>query len=333
MMHFLLFLCLSSQFVEGFSLKKNPKSIKSWPGSYARSSPVLVCSGRFYQGYRLKRGGSGEIVFKSAPKTNLCLWKFFPQKCQLSFSCSEFSVNTESSETTCPSKVITKINNKNTKAWCGSKKPPTRARPLKTKQSLLVGYLALRSLLGSQNVGTTSNRFRCRISCSASGTVTPAPPLNCKCGQTTARSYRKRSRLGLSQAFLPASLSRAVSIQNLLGVSSSSLSRIVGGSAAAEGSVPWQASLAVSGSNIFCGASLVTDRHLVTAAHCLAGVDQSVLGMVDILINEYTTAYNKKPIQRKVRQVVIHPQFDDNTLRNDVAVLTLRRSVQLVGGN
>ena len=99
-MHFLLFLCLSSQFTEGFSLTKNPKSIKSWPGSDARSSTVLVCSGRFYQGYRLKSGDSGEIVFKSAPNTNLCLWKFFPQKCQLSFSCSEFSVNSESSEAT-----------------------------------------------------------------------------------------------------------------------------------------------------------------------------------------------------------------------------------------
>ena len=32
-----------------------------------------------------------------------------------------------------------------------------------------------------------------------------------------------------------------------------------------------QASLTVSGTNVFCGASLVTDRHLVTAAHCLAG--------------------------------------------------------------
>ena len=33
----------------------------------------------------------------------------------------------------------------------------------------------------------------------------------------------------------------------------------------------FQASLTVSGTNVFCGASLVTDRHLVTAAHCLAG--------------------------------------------------------------
>ena len=76
----------------------------------------------------------------------------------------------------------------------------------------------------------------------------------------------------------------------------------------------------------------MTDRHLVTAAHCLAGVEQSMPGMVDILINEYNTVDTKKPIGRKIRKVVIHPEFDETTLRNDVAVVTLRRSVQLVGG-
>merc|ERR1711892_506281 len=54
--------------------------------------------------------------------------------------------------------------------------------------------------------------------------------------------------------------------------------------------------------------------------------------MVDILINEYNTEDTKKPIGRKIRKVVIHPQFDETTLRNDVAVVTLKRSVQLVGG-
>ena len=76
----------------------------------------------------------------------------------------------------------------------------------------------------------------------------------------------------------------------------------------------------------------MTDRHLVTAAHCLAGVEQSVLGMVDILLNEYDTKDTKNPLRRKIRKVVIHPQFDENTLRNDIAVVTLKRSVRIVGG-
>ena len=70
----------------------------------------------------------------------------------------------------------------------------------------------------------------------------------------------------------------------------------------------------------------------MTAAHCVAGVEQSVLGMVDILVNEYDTTDDKSPVRRKVRKVVIHPEFDENTLRNDIAVVTLKRSVKLVGG-
>ena len=106
----------------------------------------------------------------------------------------------------------------------------------------------------------------------------------------------------------------------------------MGGSAAEEGSVPWQASLAVSGDNIFCGASVVTDRHLVTAANCLAGVEQSTLGVVDILVNEYKTADNKRPLRQKILKVVIHPQFNHETLKNDIAVVTLQKSLPLVGG-
>ena len=33
----------------------------------------------------------------------------------------------------------------------------------------------------------------------------------------------------------------------------------------------------------------MTDRHLVTAAHCLAGVESSLYPRVDILLREYNT--------------------------------------------
>ena len=115
---------ICSKLVEGISFKKNPKSIKDWPLSDARSTPVLVCRSRFYQGYRLKKGDSGEIVFNNGPNTDLCLWKFFPQNCRISFYCSEFSVSSGSSERTCPRKLITKIDKRNARRWCASQKPP-----------------------------------------------------------------------------------------------------------------------------------------------------------------------------------------------------------------
>ena len=98
------------------------------------------------------------------------------------------------------------------------------------------------------------------------------------------------------------------------------------------GSVPWQVSLAVSGS-IFCGSTLLTDRHLLTAAHCLAGVEVGLYRMVDILLAEYDTEDNTPPIKRKIRTVVLHPQFDEETLQNDIAVITMRRPVSISPGS
>jgi hypothetical protein len=227
--------------------------VSDWSRSVSRSSPVLVCDGRFYQGYRLKSGDAGEIVFGSGQNSNLCLWKFFPQKCQISFYCSEFSVGTRSGQRTCPSKLITKIDKRNAKRWCGSQTPPRETKPLRTKKPILVGYMALKKsgLLVSQNLASPSDRFKCRIGCSRTGSIAAQAPssvgttLNCKCGETSRRSLKIKSRSGFSQTFISYAFSCAVNLQDLLNSSTSSFSRIVVGSAAEEGSVPWQASLAV----------------------------------------------------------------------------------------
>ena len=47
------------------------------------------------------------------------------------------------------------------------------------------------------------------------------------------------------------------------------LSRIVGGVNALEGEFPWMASLWYPGYGHFCGATLITEEWVVTAAHCL----------------------------------------------------------------
>ncbi len=55
---------------------------------------------------------------------------------------------------------------------------------------------------------------------------------------------------------------------------------IVGGQPAADGNYPWQVRLYSSDSNQigFCGGSIINDRWILTAAHCLLDTNAVVVG-------------------------------------------------------
>ncbi|XP_058463000.1 chymotrypsin-2-like [Malaya genurostris] len=104
-------------------------------------------------------------------------------------------------------------------------------------------------------------------------------------------------------------------ISSVLGNDSQS-SRIVGGRQAARGQFPFQGSLRSARNRHFCGAVVVGDRWLLTAAHCTIGNQpyelQVVVGSVDSSTGG--TTY-------QLRQVIEHPDFNELTLENDIALL------------
>jgi secreted trypsin-like serine protease len=94
--------------------------------------------------------------------------------------------------------------------------------------------------------------------------------------------------------------------------------RIVGGANAKDGDAPYQVSLRYSStpSFHFCGASIISSRWLLCAAHCTTGrTPASTLAVVGSVLNN--------PIGKtyKLSQIINHPNYNPNTIANDVSVL------------
>ncbi|NWU39525.1 ENTK Enteropeptidase, partial [Hylia prasina] len=104
--------------------------------------------------------------------------------------------------------------------------------------------------------------------------------------------------------------------------------RIVGGSDARREAWPWIVSLHFNFQPL-CGASLVSDEWLVTAAHCVYGRQlkpshwQAVLGL-------YLQSDLEKPptVVRNIDRIIINPHYMKQTKDSDIALMHLQHRVQ-----
>ncbi|XP_029876455.1 suppressor of tumorigenicity 14 protein-like isoform X1 [Aquila chrysaetos chrysaetos] len=107
--------------------------------------------------------------------------------------------------------------------------------------------------------------------------------------------------------------------------------RIVGGEDARSGKWPWQASLQMGAHGHVCGASVISDRWLISAAHCFLDSD-SVRYSVPLGWRAYMGLHtinekSNRVAMRSIKRIIVHPQYDQSISDYDIALLEMETSV------
>jgi len=116
-------------------------------------------------------------------------------------------------------------------------------------------------------------------------------------------------------------------VKEACGIPNVAHERIVGGVEATPHEFPWQVGLFFDG--YFCGGSIISEKYILTAAHCADGVfkHEVVIGAHEIRASDNVKINAYSP--------TVHPEWDSFSLSNDLAILELDEEIDWAsfGGN
>lgn len=108
--------------------------------------------------------------------------------------------------------------------------------------------------------------------------------------------------------------------------------RIVGGQDARKGSYPWHV-LVMKNNLIACGGSLLNERWVLTAAHCVNDRSSGIVSLSVLKIfaglHQIRKLNDSHVQRRKVVQIISHKNFDFRLFASDLALLKLDREVRI----
>ena len=101
--------------------------------------------------------------------------------------------------------------------------------------------------------------------------------------------------------------------------------RIVGGTESPDGEWPWMTAIIKDEDIVFCGASLINAKWLITAANSFE-YDSSISDK-KIVVGEQDLSNIQTLKKHEIKRIIIHPEYDKTTIDNDIALIELKHGV------
>lgn len=105
--------------------------------------------------------------------------------------------------------------------------------------------------------------------------------------------------------------------------------RVVNGVAANRDATPWFVMLRVSDDNqqFLCGGTAISQRWIVTAAHCVSGMSERDRITSRAIVNPADMYTYPKSAEVRLKQVMTHPAYDSNVSANDIALVQTSKAM------